>query len=78
MEQTAPSRELLQVAERIRELRGIFGYSVDEMARKTDVMPEMYLTMKQARSICLLPLSISAPWRSAFPCPTCWRVKAPR
>ncbi len=43
MEQTAPSRELLQVAERIRELRGIFGYSVDEMARKTDVMPEMYL-----------------------------------
>ena len=35
--------ELSQVAERIKELRDIMGWSVSEMAEKTDVSEEKYI-----------------------------------
>ncbi len=34
--------QLLEVAQRIKNTREIFGFSVEEMARKTDVSPEEY------------------------------------
>ncbi len=39
----AQDNELLEVAGRIRELRDITGYTVEEMAEKTEVTPEQYL-----------------------------------
>ena len=35
--------KLLEVARRIREMREISGFSIDEMAEKTDVTREEYL-----------------------------------
>ncbi len=43
MHQNTVDNSLLQVAERIKELREIFGYSVDEMAKKTEVEACTYL-----------------------------------
>ena len=34
--------QLLDIAFRIKEMRQIMGYSVEEMAEKTDISPEQY------------------------------------
>ncbi len=42
MEPTRVANELLEIAFRIREMRGICGYSQEEMARRTDTTPDQY------------------------------------
>ncbi len=44
MEPTRMANELLEIAFRIREMRGICGYSQEEMAQKTDTTPDQYRT----------------------------------
>lgn len=41
--------QLLEVAQRIKNTREIFGFSVEEMARKTDVSPEEYVEYESGK-----------------------------
>ncbi len=43
------NEKLLEVARRIREMREISGFTVEEMAEKTEVTPEEYLTFEEGR-----------------------------
>ncbi|MBR3357524.1 MAG: AMP-binding protein [Solobacterium sp.] len=46
---TPTENDLMEVAQRIRELREITGYSVTEMAEKTEVSPEEYRSYESGR-----------------------------
>ena len=46
----AEQNELFEVAQRIREMREITGFSVDEMAEKTEVTPEQYVIYEQGKA----------------------------
>ena len=39
--------QLMEVAQRIREMREIEGYSVEEMAEKTEITPELYVQYEE-------------------------------
>ena len=56
---------LMEIAERIREMREIVGYSEAEMAEKTEVSVEQYHSY-EARSISRLRSCTSVRWRSAW------------
>ena len=43
MSQQNMQEQLKEVAQRIKSIREIFGFSVEEMAEKTDVTPEEYV-----------------------------------
>ena len=43
------NEKLLEVARRIREMREISGFSVDEMAEKTEVTPDEYRAFEEGR-----------------------------
>ncbi len=43
------TQKLLEVAVRIKEMREIFGYSVEEMAKRTEVTPEQYLDFESGK-----------------------------
>ena len=60
------SNEIGQIATRIREMRGIIGISVDDMAEKTE------LTVEQYRKYVT-----NAPLRSASASPISSRARAP-
>ncbi|MBP5618442.1 MAG: cupin domain-containing protein, partial [Clostridia bacterium] len=46
---TVEREKLMEVAARIREMREIFGFSVEEMAVKTEVSPEEYLAYEAGK-----------------------------
>ena len=50
MEKVGFSDKLMEVAARIKELRLIAGYSVEEMAQRTEVSKEMYLAYEEGRA----------------------------
>ena len=41
--QTNTANQLMDIALRIREMREIFGYSIEEMAEKAEITKELYL-----------------------------------
>ena len=47
--QTVSENKLLEIAVRIKEMREIIGYSVEEMAQKTEVTQEQYLIFEQGK-----------------------------
>ena len=47
--QTVSENKLLEIAVRIKEMREIIGYSVEEMAQKTEVTREQYLIFEQGK-----------------------------
>ena len=56
---------LMEIAERIREMREIVGYSEAEMAEKTEVSVEQYHSYEQG-TVSRLRSCTSARWRSAW------------
>ncbi|MBE6824334.1 MAG: cupin domain-containing protein [Ruminococcaceae bacterium] len=46
---TVETQKLLEVAVRIKEMREIFGFSVEEMAKKTDVSVEQYCDFESGK-----------------------------
>ena len=52
---------ITEIAQRIRDLREIMGYSVEEMAQAVDCTPEEYIAAKMAKSIFLSHLFTNAP-----------------
>ncbi|MBQ4451176.1 MAG: AMP-binding protein [Clostridia bacterium] len=50
MANTALSEKLIEVAARIKELRLISGFSVEEMARRTEVDPDMYVRYEEGQA----------------------------
>jgi len=64
-------QKIKQMAERIRELREIVGYTHEEMAQKTGVSEEEYALCEKGEKD-LKTCSCYMPWRSA--CQRCtWR-----
>ena len=63
MQNTGLTDEIRVVAERIREMREIIGFTVEEMAEKTNL--RRILSMNPVKSIFRSPLFINAPLRSA-------------
>ena len=57
---TTSKEKLMEVARRIREMREIYGISIEEMAEKTEVSREEYVDY-EAGTTSLSPLFISAP-----------------
>ena len=49
MENTTVSNQLMEIASRIAEMRAISGFSVAEMAEKTDVTVEQYRTYEAGK-----------------------------
>jgi len=47
--QNTVSNQLMDVAARIREMRGIVGYSIQEMAEKTEISQELYIEYEAGR-----------------------------
>ena len=56
----------MEIAERIREMREIVGYSEAEMAEKTEVSVEQYHSYEQGTVDFRLRSCTSARWRSAW------------
>ena len=54
--------QLSEVAARIKELRDIMGWTVAEMAEKTDVTVEKYELYESGKADIPLPLYINALW----------------
>ena len=52
---------ITEIAQRIRDLREIMGYSVEEMAQAVDCTPEEYIAAEKAKLIFLSRLFTSAP-----------------
>ena len=50
METNTAKQQLMEIASRIKELREIMGWSIAEMAEKTEVSEEKYITYENANA----------------------------
>ena len=63
---TVETKKLLEVAVRIREMREIFGFTQEEMAKKTEVSVEMYRDRQTGFSVYLYSQVLSCIWYRYF------------
>ena len=65
------------IAERIREMRDILGFSVEEMAEKTEVSKEEYELYEQGKTDMPSPSFTSARWCSESSLWSCSKAHPP-